>query len=203
VRRSLSALACLLSVFVLGSLGIPSAGANGWVSEAHSNSVQASNSNSASPVVRTGSAVPFDAKGTPVTDTNFAYAHSFNCTGCRTVAVAVQVVVVEGTPTNYQPQNAAVAVNENCQSCQTFAYAHQYVIQTTTGTHFDAGEAELSGIQWRISQVAHSSEDFATMSSQLDQLSLQFYNAVYQSLQNQNRGDGGGRSEHRQVQAKN
>ncbi len=165
----------------------------------HSNIVQAENSDSSHPVVRTGVVGALD-EGNSVTDTNIAYAHSLNCTGCRTVAVAIQVVVYEGSPTNYQPQNGAVAVNEACQSCQTFAYAHQYLIQTTKGFSFQDGSyQQLAQIDWKISQVAHSGEDFATMSSQLDQLSLQLYNAAYQAVHNQN-GDGQESAERRQVQ---
>jgi hypothetical protein len=184
MRRSISAMACLVAVVLLCA---SPAMADGQEGGAHSNVVQAVNSDPTNPVVRTRSVVAFDS-GPNVTDTNIAFARSHDCTGCRTVAVAVQVVVVEGTPSNYQPQNAAVSVNENCQSCQTFAYAHQYVIQTSHDYGYqDDGNDQLWSIQSQIWRVAHSGEDFATMSSQLDQLSTEYYNAVYQSVQN--RGD--------------
>jgi hypothetical protein len=119
------------------------------------------------------------------------------------VAVAVQVVIVEGSPSNYQPQNAAVAVNDTCQSCQTFAYAHQYVIQTTQIPGYDRENVDqLQQIQWQINQVANSGEDFATMSTQLDQLSGQFYNTVYQAVMNQHQGAAAQRLDRRQVQQK-
>lgn len=199
MRRSLSAFVVLMAVVLLSA---PQAGADGGVSGAHSNIVQVANSDPSEPMVRTASSVAQNEGGN-VTDTNFAFAHSFSCTGCRTVAVAVQVVVVDGTPSNYQPQNAAISENDNCQSCQTFAYAHQYVIQTSQETNFGevVGSGQLWDIQSQISQVANSGEDFVTMSSQLDQLSSEFYNAVVQALQNQDNGDGGHQAgEDRQVQ---
>jgi hypothetical protein len=196
VRRSLSAIACGAAIVLFCATP---AFADGQETGVHSNIVQAENSDSSRPVVRTGVVGALD-EGTSVTDTNIAYAHSFNCTGCRTVAVAIQVVVFEGSPTNFQPQNGAVAVNETCQSCQTFAYAHQYLIQAMNGFRLPDGSYEqLAQIQWKISQVARSNVDFVTMSSQLDQLSLQLYNTAYQAVQNQN-GDVQKSDERRQVQ---
>ncbi|MGH9126990.1 MAG: hypothetical protein ACRDZ8_20035 [Acidimicrobiales bacterium] len=199
MRRGVSAFVSVMAVLLLAA---SPAGADGGVSGAHSNIVQVSNSDPGVPVVRTASAVA-NNEGGNVTDTNLAFARSFSCTGCRTVAVAVQVVVVDGTPSNYQPQNAAIAVNDNCQSCQTLAYAHQYVIQTSDETNFGeiVGSSQLWNIQSQISQVANSGEDFVTMSSQLDQLSSEFYHAVVQAVQNQSNGDGGHQAgEDRQLQ---
>jgi hypothetical protein len=201
VRRSLSVLACFIAAVVLAATPAAADGVR-W---GHTNYVTAENNNSASPVIHADTAFALDQDGSAVTDTNVAYAHSFDCTGCRSVAVALQVVVVEGSPTNYQPQNGAVALNENCQSCQTFAYAHQYVIQTPVVhvTKVDnATIQQVMSIQSQISQVAQSNVDFPTMSSQLDQLSLNLYNVVYQFLQNHGNSGRSHDSEHRLVQQK-
>ncbi|MDQ6617902.1 MAG: hypothetical protein M3083_24955 [Actinomycetota bacterium] len=205
MRRSLSVLACLVAVALFGASS--AAADTAQLRFGHTNVVQAVNSNSAAPVVRTGTALGFDQNGAAVTDGNIAFAHSFDCTGCRTVAVAIQVVVVQGSPSSFQPENGAAAVNDNCHSCQTFAYAHQYVIQITRIPEgFNPGEGtveQVGTILSNISQVAHSNEDFVTMSSQLDQLSLELYNTVSQALQSQNHGDGGHKAdEHRQAQEK-
>ena len=37
-----------------------------------------------------------------------------SCTNCQTVAIAVQVVFVVGSPATFAPENAAVAVNTDC-----------------------------------------------------------------------------------------
>ena len=200
MRRSLSVLAFFTAVSLLGAAPAAADGVN-WT---HTNIVSATNNSSASPVVRTGTAFALDQEGEAVTDSNVAYAYSYDCTGCRTVAVAVQIVVVEGSPSNYQPENGAVAVNDNCQLCQTFAYANQYVIQTTKvrlSKVDDSTVGQVLNIQSQISQVAHSNADFPTMSSQLDQLSLNLYNVVYQFLQRH--GDGGHETEHRLVRNSN
>ena len=84
-----------------------------------------------------GSAVvSFDDNGT-VDNRNYAYATS-SCTGCRTVAAAVQVIVAEGAVSDDQPVNEAVAYNDQCSGCQTLAYARQFVIQ-------EPGRVELDG----------------------------------------------------------
>jgi putative peptide zinc metalloprotease protein len=61
-----------------------------------------------------------------ITETNTAVAYA-DCAGCATVAVALQVVLVEGSTTVVAPQNVADAVNNTCQSCVTYAAAKQLV----------------------------------------------------------------------------
>src|SRR5438046_9496154 len=61
--------------------------------------------------------------GPTVANQNIAVAQA-TCTGCRTAAAAVQVIIQDGTATDVQPANAAIALNENCNFCQTFAYAN-------------------------------------------------------------------------------
>jgi hypothetical protein len=153
---------------------------------AQSNIVIAANTTPAQPVVRVGAAVAFDAGSGPVTDANIASARSFDCTGCSTEAVAVQVVVIEGYPSIIAPQNAAVAVNQNCQTCQTFAYASQYVITTHHVTYLSESVREqLAGLVQEIDQVTASGVSFATMSAELDLISAQYYDVVAQAVQTQ------------------
>lgn len=201
MRRSFSALIGGLAFLLLWAS--PAFAAGGDIVFTHNNLVEVTNSNSAQPAVGTGVALAYDGPGAAVTDENLAYAQSSDCTGCRTVAVAVQVIVVAGSPSNFQPQNAAVAVNSSCNSCQTFAYAHQYVVQMTHpfvySSAYQAAAAQVERISWQIYSVAHSGEDFATMSSQLDQLSLQYFTTVDRALQSQTNGDSGHESEYRQV----
>src|SRR4051812_34094171 len=55
-------------------------------------------------------AIVEDGDGT-ILEQNVAFAHA-SCTDCRTVAVAVQVVIVIGSPPDFRPLNAAIAQNE-------------------------------------------------------------------------------------------
>ena len=51
-----------------------------------------------------------------------------SCESCQTVAVAIQIVLVESTPSTVTPINAAIALNEECTACTTVALAYQYVL---------------------------------------------------------------------------
>jgi hypothetical protein len=62
-----------------------------------------------------------------VDETNSATANS-TCDGCRSVAIAFQVVIVQGNPTDVRPLNIALAVNEQCSNCTAMALAHQFVV---------------------------------------------------------------------------
>ena len=75
---------------------------------------------------------------------NEAYALA-RCTGCRTVAVAFQVVLVLGSVDVVVPQNTAVAVNYLCVECVTYALATQLVV-SVPGPLSDEGFRELAAI---------------------------------------------------------
>jgi len=62
-----------------------------------------------------------------VDEHNSAYAHS-TCDGCRSVAIAFQVVVVQRRPSTVTPENVALALNEGCTGCSSLAIAHQFVV---------------------------------------------------------------------------
>ena len=64
--------------------------------------------------------------GDVVDNQNSAIAYS-RCEGCRTSAIAIQVVLVIGKPSTVTPVNQALAVNDQCTACATFASAYQIV----------------------------------------------------------------------------
>lgn len=64
---------------------------------------------------------------------NLARAYA-SCTGCQTLAVALQVNLIGQTPTFVSPKNAAVALNYECTGCHTRARAFQYVLQVDDPT---------------------------------------------------------------------
>src|SRR5947207_10405244 len=70
--------------------------------------------------------VPMDA----VTAGNVAVAINTACVGCHSTAVAVQILIVVGSPPYFAPQNGAGAANGGCDSCGAFAFARQHSIQT-------------------------------------------------------------------------
>ena len=66
--------------------------------------------------------------GSTVGSENLAQATSVACTGCTTIAVAVQAVGATGDPSVVVPHNAAVASSAGCTSCEAYAYAYQYIL---------------------------------------------------------------------------
>ena len=94
----------------------------------------------------------------PVDERNEAYALA-SCTGCTTVAVAFQVILVIGQSDVITPENVAMAVNYACEDCDTYALAVQ-LIATLTETPSEAAMAELSAI-W--DQVERLQRDIATI----------------------------------------
>jgi putative peptide zinc metalloprotease protein len=58
---------------------------------------------------------------------NVAQAYS-SCTGCQTLAVALQVDLISADTRQATPENVAVAVNYACTDCDTVALAFQYVL---------------------------------------------------------------------------
>lgn len=63
-----------------------------------------------------------------VNSSNRAYAAA-SCSRCDATAIAVQFVIVEGSPRVFVPENSAVAINYLCSSCITAANAYQVVVQ--------------------------------------------------------------------------
>jgi putative peptide zinc metalloprotease protein len=66
-----------------------------------------------------------------------------SCTGCQTMAVALQIDLVSPSVHNFQPLNKAQAVNMACNSCDTFAWALQYVITVDDPTQVPSDVRDL------------------------------------------------------------
>jgi putative peptide zinc metalloprotease protein len=75
--------------------------------------------------------------GDVVDETNSAVAYA-SCTDCRTTAIAIEIVLVAGSPSVFTPTNQAIAINYQCTLCSTFASAYQFVIQNSGPVHFTA-----------------------------------------------------------------
>jgi hypothetical protein len=96
-------------------------------------------------------------KGDELRSANVARADSTDCTDCRTVAVAVQAVLVKGNPSTSTPTNAAIAINENCLRCTTYAFAYQYVVATDDRVVLTArGRRRVATLREQIDNAAHS-----------------------------------------------
>jgi putative peptide zinc metalloprotease protein len=88
--------------------------------------------------------------GDVVDETNSAVAFS-SCTDCHTTAIAIEIILVAGSPSTFTPTNQAIAINYLCNLCETFASAYQFVIQNSGPVHFTAaGLVELKDIRRAI-----------------------------------------------------
>ena len=116
--------------------------------------------------------------GPTVDNENTAIARA-SCTDCRTVAVAVQVLAVDGTASDFAPLNAAVAVNDECTRCQTYAYARQEVITVDGPFTLTAdGRDRIDRLEAAIEQTAGSGEPFVEMGADLDSLVVELRTTV-------------------------
>ncbi len=50
------------------------------------------------------------------------------CTGCRSVAAALQILLVPGQPRDLGPVNGSYAYNVQCDQCLAYAFAKQQVV---------------------------------------------------------------------------
>ena len=97
--------------------------------------------------------VPMDS----VTSGNVAIAVNADCVGCHSSAVAVQILMVVGSPTYFAPGNAAAAANGGCDSCGAYAYARQHWIQTSSMPHLGgAVHQRIAELRQEIATTAAS-----------------------------------------------
>ena len=99
------------------------------------------------------------ADGDRVLNTNEAYAFA-SCTGCRTVSVGFQVVLVLGQANVVVPQNLAGTINYNCVECVTYALATQLVVRLS-GPLNQQVDADLAALWEEISAFGDSIEGVA------------------------------------------
>lgn len=137
------------------------------------------------------------ASGDTVANENVASAYA-SCTDCRTVATAVQVLVVDGSPSDFRPVNLAVALNEECLRCQTFAYARQIVIRSEAPFRLgDDAEDDIEDIEGRIGEVTRSRRSFPEMTATLDRLAERMASVVRAEIARS--GPSGGEDDRRDV----
>ncbi|MDX6474787.1 MAG: putative peptide zinc metalloprotease protein [Gaiellaceae bacterium] len=117
-----------------------------------------------------------------VDETNAAVAYS-QCTDCRTTAIAIEIVLVEGNPTTFTPTNAAVAVNYQCTLCNTFAAAYQFVVQGSGPMHFThQAMRELRSVRRAIRELEDQNLDPFPLQAALDPLIARIQNVLTTGL---------------------
>jgi hypothetical protein len=123
------------------------------------------------------------ASGPTAVPENLASAKA-SCTDCRTVAVAIQAVVIISDPDVASPRNAAVAVNGGCIRCRTFAYAWQYVVTTGGPVRVTPeGERTIAALREEASSLAASDLPFPELVDELDEVALDFRAVVDEEVE--------------------
>ena len=107
-----------------------------------------------------------------VSATNQAVARA-RCSDCRTVAVALEVVVASGSPAAPSFTNYADAVSENCNRCETLAMAYQLVLLKPDSRISHTGVARLNEIAGQLASLTRSSMPIDQISAGVDSLAAQ------------------------------
>jgi hypothetical protein len=125
-------------------------------------------------------------KGDNLQSANVARADSTDCTDCRTVAVAVQAVLVKHSPQTAEPKNVALAINENCLRCTTYAFAYQYVVATEDRAVLTRrGRRRVAALREEIATASHSDLSPDDLNARLRGLAADFRAAVDADLARQ------------------
>lgn len=94
-----------------------------------------------------------------------------SCTGCRTVALALQVGIVTGRAPVVRADNRAVAVNTECSGCVTYASAGQFLLVTDEPLRLTlAGRGRLAAVSTRLRILAVSRTPVSDLEAQVAQL---------------------------------
>jgi putative peptide zinc metalloprotease protein len=91
-----------------------------------------------------------------VDQSNTAIAYS-SCNECQTVAISIQILLVQADLTSFTPVNQAIAINENCTSCDTLASAYQFAVGVGDKLKFTAGgHQQLEAIRKQLRELRDS-----------------------------------------------
>ncbi len=173
-RRFSTFFAVLVTALALGGTGTAQA--------AHETHAQAVNNHDNSTIIKIAFDFVHITDGHPVDSENAAVAIS-SCSSCRTVAIAIQIVLASGSPAVVVPENVAVALNVNCNTCQTLADAYQFVYTGSTEkrlTH--EGEQQIHDIQHALQELEHSNLSLDEIQAQVVQYAAQIQQIMQTQL---------------------
>ena len=110
--------------------------------------------------------------------TNAAVAAA-SCSDCQTVAIALEAVLVAGSPTTFDPTNIALAINSGCTNCQTLATAYQDVVQNNTRVRITgAGRQEIASIRQDLDSLRNSGLDIFAIQQRVNDDAAAFLNVL-------------------------
>jgi putative peptide zinc metalloprotease protein len=146
-------LGLLMATLLSLGVGLPMAP----VVAAQDNSAEAVNTKDGKSVFK----LAFQVKKTMDSDvdaTNSAIAFA-SCEDCKTVAGAIQLVLVTEEPTSVDAENTAVAINYQCTECETLAAAYQFVFGTGEDVKFTPeGKRRLNELKQEFKALKHQDD---------------------------------------------
>jgi putative peptide zinc metalloprotease protein len=120
--------------------------------------------------------------GDVVDQTNGAVAYA-SCTDCAAVAIAFEIVLVEGNPSTVTPTNVAISINENCDTCVAVAEAYQFVLGTGGLVHFDyEGNKILSEIRRELHSLRKEDLTIDQLQARLDSIAARIADVLANHL---------------------
>ena len=120
--------------------------------------------------------------GDVVDQTNGAVAYA-SCTDCAAVAIAFEIVLVEGDPSTVTPTNVAIAINDNCDTCVAVAEAYQFVLGTGGLVHFDPeGNKILADIRKELHSLKKQDLTLDQLQAELDSISARIADVLANHL---------------------
>src|SRR3954470_2284401 len=173
-RRLLTLLLAALFAFGLAT-GAPTAASAG------DNAAIAVNTKDGTTVFKVAFAIRH-VMGDVVDQTNGAVAYA-SCTDCAAVAIAFEIVLVEGNPSTVTPTNVAIAINENCDTCVAVAEAYQFVLGTGGLVHFDhEGNKILSEIRRELHSLRKEDLTLEQLQAKLDDIAARIRDVLANHL---------------------
>ncbi|MEA2434284.1 MAG: putative peptide zinc metalloprotease protein [Actinomycetota bacterium] len=116
-------------------------------------------------------------------DSGNAAAAVSSCESCRTVVIAISVVLIMSDPSIVAPENLALALNVDCTLCETMALAYQLVLSPGEMARIDhdAGKA-IKDLLDQIDEIGSSDLPLAEIDAQVSALVDQLFDIVRNSL---------------------
>jgi putative peptide zinc metalloprotease protein len=159
----------LLTILLAAVLGVGFAAGTPAAAQAGDNTAIAINTKDGATVFKVAFAIRHVMNG--IVDQGNAAVAAASCTECMTVAIAIEIVLVETNPSVVTPTNIAFAFNNQCSLCLTVADAYQFVLGTGGPVHFDAeGNKTLAEIKNELEKLKHESLTLAELQARLDSM---------------------------------
>ncbi|HUP86580.1 MAG TPA: hypothetical protein VM143_13005 [Acidimicrobiales bacterium] len=179
-RRLRLLLAALLAALTLVAGAHPAAAQDSGSSGSDSTAI-AVNTKDGSSLFRFAFSIT-KATGEVVDAGNAAVSYA-SCTACQTVSIAIQFVIVEGSPDTFTPENLAMAFNQSCSLCDTMATAYQFVIQTTGPVRLTSdGRRQLNDLIKQIRDLEDAGLTGPDIAARVDAIASQMYEVMLTSL---------------------